>query len=195
MPNHVFNNIKVTGSEEAITAFKEKAHFDEREFSYWHFVTPPAEALTSGEYWATRGYVKGEETGFTPNNWYEFNTREWGTKWDSYDIDVQIAPKSFFASFSSAWSPPMPVFQAMVEQHPELEFEFYWCEEQDWGGEAIGAGGHFSIVKEWDIPDSHADYVALGWEGRCSCESEDDQEYWYDDCPRQSSDDDAGIDD
>lgn len=194
MPNHVFNNIAVTGSEEAITAFKEKAATQEREFSYWNFVTPPKEAIDSGEYWATNGWVAGERSGDTANNWYQFNTREWGTKWDTYDLDVQTAPKAFYAYFASAWSPPTPVFEAIVAQHPELDFEFSWEEEQGWGGKATGYGGSFVIQKEWDIPDSHAEYIELGWEDRCNCNSEDDQEYWHDDCPRPN-DDEAGIDD
>lgn len=199
MPNHVFNSMSVTGSPEAIKAFTEKAKHtrqdQSREFSYWNFVTPPQEAVDSGEYDATRGFVAGEESGFTANNWYEFNTREWGTKWDAYDIDVQVAPKSFFATFTSAWSPPTQVFEAIVAQHPELTFDFHWEEEQGWGGESVGNGGYYAIVREWDIPDSHADYLSMTNESSCVCAWSDDQEEWYDDCPRPNDDDGAGIDD
>ena len=149
MPNHVFNTLRVTGPLEALNAFKEKARHDDDKFSYWNFKTPPQESLDSGEYHATNGFVAGERSGDTPNNWYNLNTREWGTKWDAYDIYVEAsAPKAFYAQFSSAWSPPLPVFEAMTEQHPDLEFDFSWEEGQGWGGEAIGAGGNFSIVKE-----------------------------------------------
>lgn len=185
MPNHVYNTMSVTGSPEALKAFAEKAKHEDREFSYWNFVTPPQEALDSGEYWATRGFVKGEKSGYTANNWYEFNVREWGTKWDTYDLDVQVAPKAYYATFSSAWSPPMPVFQAMVEQHPDLEFDFSWEEEQGWGGDAIGAGGHFSVTNEWDIPNSHADHVERDRLDSCLCAYYDDPKEWYRDCPRE----------
>lgn len=191
MANYVFNSMTVTGKPEHIQAFKEKARYDEREFSYWNFVTPPAEALASGEYWATRGFVNGEETGFTPNNWYEFNVREWGTKWDSIDVDpiwVKEEGRDTLIGWNwqSPWAPPVPVFQAMVAQHPDLEFDISWEEEQGWGGRAVGINGQFTIIKEWDIPESHEDYVNLEWEDRCYCQSEDDQEYWFDDCPRES---------
>ena len=198
MPNHCYNSVAVQGNEEAIKAFTEKAkHTREgvtREFSYWNFITPPQEAVDSGEYDASRGFIKGEESGFTANNWYSFNTREWGTKWDTYDLDVQTAPKTFFATFSSAWSPPVPVFQAMVEQHPDLTFHFSWEEEQGWGGESLGFKGEYSTTREWDIPNSHADYARLGWQERCNCACEDDEQYWYSDCPRDD-DEEAGIDD
>lgn len=193
MPNHVFNTLRVTGPLEALNAFKEKVKHDDDKFSYWNFKTPPQESIDSGEYHGTHGFVKGEEVGRTPNNWYNFNTREWGTKWDAYDVYVETsAPKAFYAQFSSAWSPPLPVFEAMTEQHPELEFDFSWEEEQGWGGEGIGAGGSFSVVKEWDIPNSHADHVELDKE--CYCESEDDEEYWFDDCPRKILEDEVTND-
>lgn len=185
MPNHVYNTVTITAkTKEDLDAFLRKASAQEREFSYWNFITPPAEALASGEYWATRGWVAGQESGNTPNNWYNFNTREWGTKWDVYDLEfTRDNDLHARAAFCSAWSPPTPVFEAIAEQHEELDFSFYWEEEQGWGGEAYGTEGQFVIEKEWDIPDSHADYVALDREDSCNC-NQDDREYWFKDCPR-----------
>lgn len=193
MPNHVFNKMTVTGSAEALAAFKNKAqHTNEenylREFSYWNFITPPQEALDSGEYHATHGFVGGKESGNTSNNWYNFNVREWGTKWDAYEIqpdEFSLTDTSWTISWSSAWSPPMPVFAAMVEQHPELEFDFYWEEEQGWGGKGIGATGAFSITKEWDIPESHTAWAELDLEDNCICNHTNDEDEWFEDCPRE----------
>lgn len=187
MPNYVFNTVTITATnKEDLDAFLRRAAAQEREFSYWNFVTPPAEALASGEYWGTNGFIAGERVGDTPNNWYNFNTREWGTKWDATDVDLtRENDLHATASFTSAWACPEPVFRAIAEQHEELNFKFYWEEEQGWGGEATGEGGEYSVDKEWDIPNSHAEYVGLGWEERCNCQSEDDREYWFKDCPRE----------
>lgn len=201
MPNHVYNSLSVSGEPEDIKAFAEKARIihptnpeganEIAEFSYWNFVTPPQESIDSGEYWATRGYVNGEESGRTPNNWYQFNNREWGTKWDAYDVYVQQAPRAYYATFSSAWSPPIPVFEAMTEQHPSLTFNFGWEEEQGWGGEGSGYDGHFVVVQEWDIPGSHADYEDIGRD--CMCERGEDKEYWFKDCPENKVPDHEGC--
>lgn len=193
MPNHVYNKMTVTGSAEALAAFKTKSQrVDEenylREFSYWNFITPPQDALDSGEYHATHGFVNGEASGHTTNNWYNFNVREWGTKWDAYDIqpdDYSPTDTQWTISWNSAWSPPIPVFEAMVDQHPDLKFDFYWEEEQGWGGEATGADGDYFLTNEWDIPSSHADWVALNNEDRCVCSWADTQEEWWSDCPRE----------
>jgi hypothetical protein len=75
---------------------------------------------------------------------------------------------------------------AMVEQHPELTFHFYCEEEQGWGGEFSASGGELSETRSWDIPASHADYVALDREDSCACGYDDEEENWYDDCPRET---------
>lgn len=44
------------------------------------------------------------------DNWYEWNTSNWGTKWDLSDVNVSgRIPNSeeVSVSFSSAWSPPI----------------------------------------------------------------------------------------
>lgn len=188
MPNWVYNTMSVSGSKEAIANFKIKAVKDERDevLSYWNFVTPPQEALDSGEYHSENGWSKDDGSyGDTENNWYNFNTREWGTKWDASDTWITEDEETHLVySFSSPWSPPIPVFEAMTEQHPNLEFIFSWQEEQGWGGEAVGTDGIFVITKEYDIPSSHQEYKDGGNEESCICAYDSDEDDWFEDCPR-----------
>jgi len=194
MPNWVNNYLDITGSPEAIAAFKEKAaqpyttHYKEEEqvnqdcFSFWNFKRPPQEALDNGEYFATHGFSKEHgHTGQTPNNWYNWNSREWGTKWDACDPELTLEDTSnLHYSFNTAWSPPTEFFEAMVEQHPELEFFISCEEEQGWGVEFEGRNGTLIVTDEWDIPNSHADYKARDRE--CYCEFGDYGDR-FDDCP------------
>jgi len=209
MPNWVDNSVSVSGSEKDIEAFVAKATAvhpcveadggevamtTEPEFSFWNFVRPPQEAIDSGEYFGTHGYQDGKTVGHTPNNWYEWNNREWNTKWDACDVnlDVQDGGKSVWIGFQTAWSIPVPVFEAMVKQHPELEFEMRSQEEQGWGAEYTSSDGEEdgeerSLIEtsSWDIPESHQDWVDLGDPEGCVCEWSDEDD-WYDDCPRES---------
>ena len=196
MPNWVANRVYVFGSKDLLDTFAEQAsktpittHEDDREsvLSFANFIAPPREAIDSGEYHATNGFENGKETGNTPNNWYNFNNREWGTKWDACNADLERLDGQLSYGFETAWDCPMPVFEAMVEQFPKLEFEFWWEEEQGWGGEATGCKGLFSITDSWDIPNSHADYVGRDNEDGCICNWEDDQDEWYKDCPRDEA--------
>lgn len=215
MPNWVYNNMTVKGEREALIAFRDKAsklapngisengtleysESDSSELSFWNFKEPENKFAYYKDAHGTKpeGYDTWDMTEklahdmkFTGEGWYDWNVREWGTKWDACDVGLQdqIATKEQYLhyNFSTAWSVPEGAFVEMVAQHPELEFDFSCEEEQGWGIEAIGAGGDYSMTREWDIPQSHADYVALDREENCNCQDgDDDMEYWFDDCPR-----------
>lgn len=190
MPNYVYNSLTIkANNKKELDAFLQKAKHEDGEFSFWNFITPPQEALDSGEYWGTNGWEDGERYGDTHNNWYHFNYREWGTKWDAFEVDLSGHYSDELAhiiTFTTAWAHPEPVFKAIAEQHPELEFDFSWEEEQGWGGAGIGTSGHFSITEEYDIPNCHAEYVEREKLHICNCQHFDDQRDWYDDCPRET---------
>lgn len=213
MPNWVYNNIQVTGTIEQVKSFIAKAErprqwledtldsdngysFGEQRFSYANFVPLPADHLA--EYFEPNGWTKdvttGEmvHTGQTEYNWYNWNIDNWGCKWDAGEIETDyneypnqkdIAWVSY--SFTSPWGMPMPVFQAMTEQHPELHFSFEWEEEQGWGGAADGRDGVLTITADYDIPTSHADYANRDNLDGCMCNHYTDESDWYADCPRE----------
>lgn len=61
-------------------------------------------------------------------NWYDFCTSRWGTKWDvdPYDPeDVKIENNTIEFGFDSAWSPPMGIYEEMVEQGYTVEATYY----------------------------------------------------------------------
>ena len=202
MPNWVYNYITITGKPEDVEAFVAKAtapyprvverdglggepRWDvstDGEFSFWHFIAPPKEAVDSGEYFATNGWSKKNgKTGDTENNWHNFNSREWGTKWNACNDTIGVNGDTACITFDTAWSPPEPVFRAMVKQHPELTFEISCEEEQGWGVEYESVNGELIETLSWDIPASHAEWVRLGRVDSCLCSY--DLERAYPDCP------------
>ena len=61
-------------------------------------------------------------------NWYDFCVQRWGTKWDvdPYDPeDVKIENNTIEFGFDSAWSPPMGIYEQMVEQGYTVEATYY----------------------------------------------------------------------
>ncbi len=63
-------------------------------------------------------------------NWYDWSVANWGTKWNAggsdnedmivdYDEDVDDTGIALF-TFSSAWAPPVGVYQKLKELHPDL---------------------------------------------------------------------------
>jgi hypothetical protein len=194
MPNWVYNYITVTGTQENVDKFKdhifkkperfitdEEWNEHQRRFSFHSFITP-SEEITDDEYNGTNGWSEGERVGDTAGNWYNWNIANWGCKWDARTPYItENSSESIDIAFETPWGPPDPVFYAMAKQYPDLTFEVRWEEEQGFGAELFGVDGEFSLVKEWDIPGSHADHVEQDKE--CHCQIDSDQEYWFDDCP------------
>jgi hypothetical protein len=173
---------------------------NESPFSFWNFIEPEDKEAYFGspsgnkpegyEGWTSEQKM-AHDLKFTGNGWYDWNVRNWGTKWDANDVNVDEVVTdgkgnaSVSITFNTAWSIPEPIFKAMVEQHQTLSFDFECEEEQGWGAKftATDEDGERSLtmIEEWDIPDCHADYDSRGRE--CVCSWDDDEENWYEDCP------------
>jgi hypothetical protein len=51
---------------------------------------------------------------FGYGNWYDFCVKQWGTKWDvEIASTVEQDSNTVYASFDSAWSPPIGVYEAL----------------------------------------------------------------------------------
>lgn len=178
--------------------------------SFWNFVCPTDEELP---YYFGHKVKPEDETdpnataeermakalSFSGSGWYDWNVRNWGTKWDANDeegdpdLENLKDHDSISYRFSTAWGIPEPIFRAMVEQHPELDFDFYSEEEQGWGAEYTSSDGDegersLILTREWDIPSSHADYEDRDNIDGCACSWDDDEENWFEDCPRPDKD-------
>lgn len=72
-------------------------------------------------------YKENKEThGHT--TWYEWCCDKWGTKWNAYD--TPDARDTFdTVHFSTAWSCPHPVIEALSRKFPTLTFEIEWADE------------------------------------------------------------------
>jgi hypothetical protein len=190
MPNHVTNEIKIIGPENRVAEFLKQANVegDEREFSFKGFVVPPDHPdYTSGGcrhrhpspetaeilrekygddlkpghpyYSLVADALKPDEH---PNCWYVWNRKNWGTKWDAYDIKLggqhtvldRLARAGTdlveeVVRFDTAWSPPFPVFERMIELYgPECRFVFRWMDE-----DSFGAGGGYLDSKDGELVD------------------------------------------
>jgi hypothetical protein len=153
MPNWVFNSLSIEGEQEQVQKAKaqlnapyERTHskFNGKEdeiettkysnpiFSFWNIIAPPADKLD--EYEGVHGYSDGEKKGDTPFNWYVFNNREWGTKWDVGVSDDNKFPETTMTdgetlvtyNFQTAWSPPIEAIEKLSAQYPELEITLDW---------------------------------------------------------------------
>ena len=64
-------------------------------------------------------------------NWYDWSCANWGTKWDAYQVRVQrLSDTAMYVTMETAWSPPIPIFEKLVELG--FEVSAYYLDE-GWG--------------------------------------------------------------
>jgi hypothetical protein len=77
---------------------------------------------------------------FGADNWYNWQTANWGTKWNASEVFISDNA----ISFNTAWSAPEPILAALSEKFPEVEFFIQFADE-DFGynvGEVSLIGGN-----------------------------------------------------
>ena len=70
------------------------------------------------------------------SDWYEWQTANWGTKWDCNSIDTGIEinkPSRFKVEFDSAWCPPTTWLERVQEKYPKLKIKLRWQIEGNQG--------------------------------------------------------------
>jgi hypothetical protein len=99
-------------------------------------------------------------------DWYHWNVRNWGTKWDitlerdHITIDQRNDGHYYFNwYFDTAWSPAVEAYEAMAKQFPNLDFDFEITEEANfYAGKLHYAGGEL-VSEEWIDSPTHHDFV------------------------------------
>jgi hypothetical protein len=165
MPNWVYNKLTLTGAKPDIDHIEAELASDSECISFEKVTPrPPAE----------------------DSNWYEWNIANWGTKWDAGDTEVtrtDADKAEVLYRFNTAWSAPLPIFEALAAKYPTLEIRLHFEEEQGWGGEVFAHNGNLELVRQWDIPRSHAELVERGEGCFCdNCDLDSNIQFMYEDC-------------
>jgi hypothetical protein len=120
-------------------------------FSFWNITAPTdLDAYHS---------VCDSEGMKNPDNWYNWNMRNWGVKWDARVHSADVNHDSLTYSFDTAWAPPIQALESLCEELPDLKITLRFVEEQGWGGVTVFKEGEVYELEEWDIPESHEEAV------------------------------------
>ena len=205
MPNHVYNTVTITGDEDDLLRLKRllsmpqpiqlsKGEFDNLIFNFHSLITPDQSIWD--EYYGSKpkGQSLEESLKFASNHWYDWNIRNWGTKWNAYDESISDnlsdeSVKSYYITyeFSTAWSAPAGIIEALAKKIHELKlnvsFSWIYEEEQGWGGFIESTpDGNILEIDSWEIPDSHKEMLSR--KGECYCL---ESEPIFDDCPKDEA--------
>ena len=142
MPHWVYNAISIEGPKEELSRFLDENSIpvpqgvvrakdgsplvkmvpeDEFSgFSFWNTIAPPEDELET--YFANATGVMEQ----SPHNWYLWNIRNWGVRWDATSVEVTVLSRRVLVSFCTPWNRPKPFYLALENKWPSLDFEFLW---------------------------------------------------------------------
>jgi Api92-like protein with ferredoxin domain len=159
MPNHVEQDITISGSPTTLQEFMDFAKEEDYLLSANKFIPYPEEfkRMDLEAKAIMLAYHEGKGSGLAPINvkdgfnsgGYQWCIQNWGTKWGIYDaalLSQKLTGKTGKLKYTcqSAWSPCLPIVDAMSKKFPDLKFDMRYYE----GG--MGFKGHY-VVKNGEI--------------------------------------------
>jgi hypothetical protein len=195
MPNWVYNTVTIQGPKEQVDNIKAtlNAPFT-REHENWSI---EKQAMVTDTYtysnpvfsfWNIHRptdlveYAKQPAHTLEGNDWYSFNNREWGTKWDVAVSDSGLHDNTellehmsngedqwLVYTFETAWSPPVPALIKLSNMVPNCVITLSWQEEQGFGGEIEFVNGEITANSEYES-------VCM------DCDKQDTMEWCENDC-------------
>jgi hypothetical protein len=187
MPNWVYNGLTIEGKPEQVKALITQMNkpfvnyveshgdlsFNIKQIKYtnpifaFHNIYSYVDAGITKEEYISQPPRKDNESfadfmKFDSNDWYNFNNREWGTKWDVAVSDEDKYPNTNMEeaengenyvvhyNFETAWSRPLPALQKLSAQYPNLLMTLSYEEETGWGGEMEFLRGEVISESEYD---------------------------------------------
>ena len=159
MPNWCQNEVRVYGETEDIQRFKEFVKSEVSDFSF-NSILPspkelkgfnaPAKIVSQEEYDKfkpeevtkdnpfpigkpmTRDMSNRFQREYGFDNWYDWQIKNWGTKWNIAETIVDEWDKdSLFYAFETAWSPPIGIYNELKKLFPNLEISWFYKEEDN----------------------------------------------------------------
>ena len=216
MPNWTSNNVIVSAKTEAeLNEFIDfcdqphTSHFKDWKTGevvvdenakgvFWNFITPtdldsyfsteirpPAPEGTDIMAEIAKQFAEGMD-------WYNWNVRNWGTKWDITierdeigDFDQRNDGDWYFNwYFNTAWSPAVEAYDAIAKRFPNLEFNYEITEEANFFAGILNyANGELTSDTYIDSP-THHDFVDVldipcpecGWADTGNCLDNEDED-------------------
>ena len=180
MPNWVYNGLTVEGNPESVKKMMEQLNqpftmmhdtwdvstnsfmkkntlYSYPVFAFWNIIKP-----TDLDAYQKQPAPATLPMDFSGDDWYNWNVRNWGTKWDVAVSSTDQHPDTtmmetangdnhvVYYNFETAWSRPMPALINLSSQYPDLLFTLSYEEETGWGGELELLRGVVISESEYD---------------------------------------------
>ena len=185
MPNWVYNSLTIQGPKEQVDFIKDKLNtsytrhyedywdsgtgttiakdivFSNPVFSFWNIIVPTD--LSAYVRQTDNTLSIEDRLKFETNDWYSWNVRNWGTKWDVAVQDDEKYTETELVEhmsndedqwlvyrFNTAWSPPFPAIEKLSALVPNCVVTLEYEEEQGWGGESEFVNGKQNYDNDYE---------------------------------------------
>jgi hypothetical protein len=191
MPNWVYNGLTVEGNPDSVkkmmeqlnqpftvvhdswdvstnTFMKKNTLYPNPVFAFWNIVKPTdLDAYNSQA-------KHGQPFDTSGDDWYNWNLRNWGTKWDVAVSSTDNMPNTYmeetangenhvvYYNFETAWGVPDKALVNLSSQYPDLLFTLSYEEETGWGGEFEILRGVILEGSEYNWKCQACDYMESG---------------------------------
>ncbi len=177
MPNHVTNNVKISGKAEDIKDIFSSLKTDKSDFDFNEILPMPEELTDTVSSTATpKNQDLIDKFGF--DNWYDWSLQNWGTKWNAYEVSTIDVSE---VQFDTAWSCSDTLIQKLSKLHPNVEFVLTYADEDLGSNCGIityknGTQTNYIDKSMGNLEDNEA---SLRWAMVVKYGSDDDYEEWY----------------
>jgi hypothetical protein len=178
MPNWCSNDLTITTKtpKQFVKLIQGITNDSDQPFDFNRIIPTPQELLDSSSPNRTNPQEMKDKYGY--EDWYNFRCARWGTKWNACDVEMRIeSPTEVSISFNTAWSPPMPVIEAIAQKYPFADITLSFYEEgMGFAGEVVYSKGQLvseseqETTCEWRIEKWGECYEGCENCGSCDCE-------------------------
>lgn len=124
MPNWCYNTLTLSGDADVISRIKD--WYKDRQsgktddvglFSLFYPLPKALESTTAPSREPNKALIEK----YGADNWYDYQTTNWGTKWDVRQIFTEAETENEIClSFDTAWAPPIAFYKKLSEDYPKL---------------------------------------------------------------------------
>lgn len=119
MPNYCNNSLAIEGSHITVKKIIDFVRSEESAFDF-NKIVPMPDYIYQGALGPEEKKIYGK------NNWYDWSIENWGTKWNSDDVEIENNEIQFL----TAWSPCDPVIAALAKMYPTMRFTYTFYETE-----------------------------------------------------------------
>jgi len=144
MPNWCSNTLYIDHPDDDVRRkIADLLRVEDKPISFDGFLpTPPELKGGTAPFRGTEEESAALREKYGADDWYDWQVKNWGTKWNPVDGELDSNDGRLFYTFNTAWGPPMEAISTLSKRYPEALFTLAYDEPgMDFGGYAVFQNG------------------------------------------------------